>query len=58
MIGWTIGGRLDWKSSARKVIHLSSLLALGGLTSEFSWDPEEGFEFKPPLDCSTTQGEL
>jgi hypothetical protein len=27
------------KSSARKEGHLSDWLALGGLTSEFSWEP-------------------
>ena len=27
MIGWTIGGRMLWKSSARKVTHLSTIQA-------------------------------
>ena len=38
MIGWTIGGRVRCQSSARKVIHPSTILALGGLTLEFPWD--------------------
>ena len=38
MIGWTTGGRVQ-KSSARKVTHHSTILALGALTLEFPWDP-------------------
>jgi hypothetical protein len=34
MIGWTIlGGGVHQKSSAKKVIRLSTILNLGGLTS-------------------------
>ena len=38
-IGWTIGGRVHQKSSVGKVNHPSTIMALGGLTLEFSWDP-------------------
>ena len=40
MIGWTIGGRVQWKSSARKITHPSTNLALDGLTLEFPWGPD------------------
>ena len=36
--GWTIGGRVHHKVSARKVTHPSTILALGSLTSESPWD--------------------
>ena len=38
IIGWTIGGRVHQKPSARKVIHLRNILALRDLTMEFLWD--------------------
>ena len=38
MIGWTIGGRVHQKSSARKVTHLSTISILGGSISKFPWD--------------------
>lgn len=34
---------------SREVIHTGIIPALGGLTSEFPWDPTEGLVFKPPL---------
>ena len=34
MIGWIMGGRVHQKSSARKVMHPSTIGALGGSTSE------------------------
>lgn len=37
MIGWTISDRGHQHSSVRKVTHLSFILALGNLTSEFPW---------------------
>ena len=37
--GWTIGGRVHWKSSTRKVTRPSTIPALRGLTLEFPWDP-------------------
>ena len=49
MIGWIIYGRVQWKSSARKVTHPSTFLALGGLTSEFPWDLGQDLEFEPPF---------
>ena len=44
MIGWTTGERMHWKSSARKVPHLSPIPAL---TMEVPWDPGLNLEFKP-----------
>ena len=41
---WNLGGRVQWKSSSRKVTQIP---ALGGLTLEFPWDPCEGLGFKP-----------
>ena len=38
MIGWTIGGRVHWKSSARKVTHPITNPALASLISEIPWD--------------------
>ena len=38
IIGWTIGGRVHQKSSAKKAIHLRTILALRDLTMEFLWD--------------------
>ena len=32
------GGRVHWKSSARKVTHSSIIRALGSLTSKIPWD--------------------
>ena len=40
MIEWTIGGRMHWKSSARKVHHMSTIPALANLPLEFLWDPD------------------
>ena len=39
MFGWTLGGRVHRKSSDRNVTHPSTILALGGLATEFPWDP-------------------
>jgi hypothetical protein len=36
MSGWIISGWVHRKSSARKATHLSTIVALGGLTSKFS----------------------
>ena len=47
VIGWIIGGRVHQEWSARKVTHLSTIPALGGLTLKFSWDPCWGPGFKP-----------
>jgi hypothetical protein len=49
MIGWTIGDRVHWKSSVRKVTHPSTIPTLGSLTIEFPWDLVKTLGFKPPL---------
>ena len=49
MIGWTIGGRVHGKPSARKVTYLRVIPTLGSLTLEFPWDPGEGLGYKPPM---------
>ena len=48
MIGWTLCGRVDWKSSARNVTHPSTIPAVDDLTSEFPLNPGKGLGFKPP----------
>ena len=45
MIKWTIGGSVNWKSSARKVTHLSTILAFSGLINP--GDPN-GIQVKRP----------
>ena len=49
MIEWTIGGRVHWISSERKVAQPSTILALDGLLLEFPWHPGYGLGFKPHL---------
>jgi hypothetical protein len=44
---WDHSRRVHQKSSTRKVIHLSTIPALGSLASEFPWDLS--LEFKAPL---------
>lgn len=50
MIRLIIGGRVHWKSSATKVTHLSTILALGCLTSEFLWDTGISYPFSFPIN--------
>ena len=51
MIGWTVGGRVHWKSSAKNVTHPSNIPALGSLPSEFPCDFGYSLEFMPPFTC-------
>lgn len=55
MIGWPIGGTVHRKSSAGKVSHRSSILALGSLISEFPWDPSKASGLSQPL-CMHIEG--
>ena len=50
MIGWTTGGRVHHTSSARKVTHPSTILALGNLTLEFPWDLGSGLGFQATFE--------
>ena len=58
---WLVGPQgvgCTGKSSARKITHLSTILALGSFTSEFPWDAGEGLEFEIPWIVVNKQSEL